>query len=123
MSSDVAGSSVLDGGGQAAAAARRASVDVRPVTELADLEALEAQMSQSGFGSTLDDVDVDLLEQRLGHEAVRDFQALRDLERELEEQGYLSRGDDGDILVASGLGSTVTLSDDIAHAFRVSPTA
>ena len=35
----------------------------------------------------------------------------------------LSRGDDGDILVASGLGSTVMLSDDIAHAFRVSPTA
>ena len=37
--------------------------------------------------------------------------------------GALLRGDDGDILVASGLGSTVTLSDDIAHAFRVSPTA
>jgi len=68
---------------------------VEAVAEIADLEALEAQMSQSGFGSTLDDVDVDLLEQRLGHEAVRDFQALRDLERELEEQGYLSRGDDG----------------------------
>ncbi|GAA3550028.1 VWA domain-containing protein [Microlunatus spumicola] len=68
---------------------------VEAVAEIADLEALEAQMSQSGYGSTLDDVDVDLLEQRLGHEAVRDFQALRDLERELEEQGYLSRGDDG----------------------------
>ena len=68
---------------------------VEAVAEIADLEALEAQLSQSGYGSTLDDVDVDLLEQRLGQEAVRDFQALRDLERELEEQGYLSRGDDG----------------------------
>ena len=68
---------------------------VEAVAELADLEALEAQLGQSAWGSTLDDVDVDLLEQRLGHEAVRDFQALRDLERELEEQGYLSRGDDG----------------------------
>jgi uncharacterized protein with von Willebrand factor type A (vWA) domain len=68
---------------------------VEAVAEIADLEALEAQLSQSGYGSTLDDVDVDLLEQRLGHEAVRDFQALRDLERELEEQGYLTRGDDG----------------------------
>ena len=68
---------------------------VEAVAEIADLEALEAQLSQSGYGSTLDDVDVDLLEQRLGHEAVRDFQALRDLERELEVQGYLSRGDDG----------------------------
>ena len=68
---------------------------VEAVAEIADLEALEAQMSQGAPGSTLDDVDVDLLEQRLGHEAVRDFQALRDLERELEAQGYLTRGDDG----------------------------
>jgi len=68
---------------------------VEAVAELADLEALEAQLSQGDPGSTLDDVDVDLLASRLGHEAVRDFQALRDLERELEEQGYLARGDDG----------------------------
>ena len=68
---------------------------VEAVAELADLEALQDQLSQSELGSTLDDVDVDLLEQRLGAEAVRDFQALRDLERELEQQGYLTRGDDG----------------------------
>src|SRR6185437_16105567 len=40
-------------------------------------------------------VDVDLLAKHLGREAVSDLQALRDLERELEKQGYLSRGDDG----------------------------
>jgi uncharacterized protein with von Willebrand factor type A (vWA) domain len=68
---------------------------VEAVAELADLEALQAQLAQSDVGSSLDDVDVDLLEQRLGAEAVRDFQALRDLERELERQGYLTRGDDG----------------------------
>ncbi len=68
---------------------------VEAVAEIADLEALEAQLSQNHPGATLDDVDVDTLEKRLGHEAVRDFQALRDLERELEEQGYLTRGDDG----------------------------
>ncbi|GAA1428637.1 VWA domain-containing protein [Microlunatus lacustris] len=68
---------------------------VEAVAELADLEALEAQLSSGDPGSTLDDVDVDLLEKRLGHEAVRDFQALRDLERELEQQGYVTRGDDG----------------------------
>ncbi|MCW2811057.1 MAG: hypothetical protein JWP61_1515 [Friedmanniella sp.] len=68
---------------------------VEAVAELADLEALEDQLSQGDPGTTLDDVDVEMLEQRLGHEAVRDFQALRDLERELEEQGYLTRGDDG----------------------------
>src|SRR5918998_1241573 len=68
---------------------------VEAVAELADLEALQAQLAQSEMGSTLDDVDVDLLEQRLGAEAARDFRALRDLERELEQQGYLSRGEDG----------------------------
>ncbi len=68
---------------------------VEAVAELADLEALEAQLSQGHPGATLDDVDVDMLERRLGHEAVRDLEALRDLERELEQQGYLARGDDG----------------------------
>ena len=68
---------------------------VQAVAELADLEALQAQLSQGEVGSTLDDVDIDLLEQRLGAEAARDFRALRDLERELEQQGYLSRGEDG----------------------------
>ncbi|HEV2931185.1 MAG TPA: hypothetical protein VGW74_21090, partial [Propionibacteriaceae bacterium] len=68
---------------------------VQAVAELADLEALQAQLAQSEVGSTLDDVDVDLLEKRLGAEAVRDFRALRDLERELEQQGYLTRSEDG----------------------------
>ena len=68
---------------------------VEAVAELADLEALEAQLSQTDAGRSLDDVDVDMLERRLGSEAARDLQALRDLERELEQQGYLTRGDDG----------------------------
>ena len=68
---------------------------VEAVAELADLESLEAQLSNADASSTLDDVDVDLLESRLGNEAVRDFQALRDLERELEAQGYVQRADDG----------------------------
>ena len=46
-------------------------------------------------GSTLDDVDVEMLERRLGGDAVADLQALRDLERELEQQGFLTRTDDG----------------------------
>jgi uncharacterized protein with von Willebrand factor type A (vWA) domain len=68
---------------------------VEAVAETADLEALEDQLSQSSAGSTLDDVDVDTLEKRLGAGAAVDFQALRDLERELERQGYLQRTDDG----------------------------
>ncbi|WP_375425346.1 VWA domain-containing protein [uncultured Friedmanniella sp.] len=68
---------------------------VEAVAELADLEALENQLAQGYSGATLDDVDVDTLEKRLGNEALRDFQGLRDLERELEEQGFLTRTDDG----------------------------
>ncbi len=68
---------------------------VEAVAELADLESLQDQMGQTRPGSTLDDVDVDLLEKRLGREAVADLQALRDLERELEQQGFLQRTDDG----------------------------
>jgi len=68
---------------------------VEAVAEIADLEALQAQLSQNYAGSTLDDVDVELVERRLGSRAARDLEALRDLERELEQQGYLQRGEDG----------------------------
>ncbi len=71
------------------------SAAVEAVADLADLEALEAQLSQADRVSTLDEVDVELLAKHLGREALGDMQALRDLERELEEQGYLTRGDDG----------------------------
>jgi uncharacterized protein with von Willebrand factor type A (vWA) domain len=68
---------------------------VEAVAELADLEALERQLAQRHPGATLDDVDVEMLERRLGSDAASDLRALRELERELERQGYLSRSDDG----------------------------
>ncbi len=68
---------------------------VEAVAELADLEALEAQLEQGHPGATLDDVDVDALERSLGAGAAADLRALRELERELERQGFVSRGDDG----------------------------
>ncbi|HET7477633.1 MAG TPA: hypothetical protein VFJ97_16625 [Dermatophilaceae bacterium] len=68
---------------------------VEAVAELADLEALDRQLSQGFPGATLDDVDVEMLEQRLGSAAAADLRTLRELERELERQGYLHRGDDG----------------------------
>jgi uncharacterized protein with von Willebrand factor type A (vWA) domain len=68
---------------------------VEAVAELADLEALERQLAQRHPGATLDDVDVEMLERRLGSDAASDLRALRELERELERQGYLSRSDEG----------------------------
>ncbi|HET7356514.1 MAG TPA: hypothetical protein VFJ09_07555 [Nocardioidaceae bacterium] len=68
---------------------------VEVLAELADLEGLEQALSQSHPGATLDDVDVEALERNLGGAAAADFQALRELERELERQGFLARGDAG----------------------------
>jgi uncharacterized protein with von Willebrand factor type A (vWA) domain len=63
------------------------------VAELADLEALSNQLSQGYAGASLADVDEELLERALGRPAVDDLTALRQLERELERQGYLNRTD------------------------------
>jgi len=68
---------------------------VEAVAELADLEALEQSLAQTHAGATLDDVDVEALERHLGASAAADFRALRELERELERQGFVSRSDDG----------------------------
>jgi uncharacterized protein with von Willebrand factor type A (vWA) domain len=68
---------------------------VEAVAELADLEALEQSLAQTHAGATLDDVDVEALERHLGASAAADFRALRELERELERQGFVSRSDEG----------------------------
>ena len=68
---------------------------VQAVAELADLEALEQALAMDRPGGTLDDVDVEVLARQLGAGAVTDFRALRELERELERQGYLTRDEDG----------------------------
>ncbi|HYH24621.1 MAG TPA: VWA domain-containing protein, partial [Blastococcus sp.] len=61
------------------------------VAEMADLEALSNQLSQGYAGASLADVDEELLERALGRSAADDLAALRQLERELERQGYLDR--------------------------------
>ncbi|HEV7212436.1 MAG TPA: VWA domain-containing protein [Blastococcus sp.] len=61
------------------------------VAELADLESLSSQLSQGYAGASLADIDEELLERALGRPAVDDLAALRQLERELERQGYLNR--------------------------------
>jgi uncharacterized protein with von Willebrand factor type A (vWA) domain len=68
---------------------------VGAIADLADLEALQAQLSQGHPAATLDDIDVDLVERHLGRGAAADLQALRELEQELQRQGFLTRGDDG----------------------------
>jgi uncharacterized protein with von Willebrand factor type A (vWA) domain len=63
------------------------------VAELADLESLSNQLSQGYAGASIADIDEELLERALGRPAVDDLAALRQMERELERQGYLNRTD------------------------------
>jgi uncharacterized protein with von Willebrand factor type A (vWA) domain len=71
------------------------SAAVEAVADLADLEALEQQLSEAGGSGSLDAVDVETLEKQLGGEAGADLRALQELERELERQGFVTSGDDG----------------------------
>jgi uncharacterized protein with von Willebrand factor type A (vWA) domain len=61
--------------------------------ELADLAELEDAMRQDYPGARLDDIDEDAVRRALGRQAVDDMEALRQIERELERQGYLVRND------------------------------
>ncbi|MDP9437125.1 MAG: hypothetical protein M3P93_18820, partial [Actinomycetota bacterium] len=59
--------------------------------ELADLDELENALGQDYPGASLDDVDEEAVQRALGRGAVDDLAALRRIERELTEQGYLVR--------------------------------
>jgi uncharacterized protein with von Willebrand factor type A (vWA) domain len=63
--------------------------------EIADLDNLLDQLGQEHPGATLDDVDVEAVERQLGRHAADDVRRLRELERELRRQGWVTRGDEG----------------------------
>ncbi|MEV4465037.1 VWA domain-containing protein [Micromonospora echinofusca] len=63
--------------------------------EIAELDELLDQLDQEHPGATLDDVDVDAVARTLGRDAADDVRRLRELERELRRQGWVSRDADG----------------------------
>ena len=63
--------------------------------DLADLDELAEQLSQSYGGARMDDVDLDTLARQLGDEAAVDAKTLQELERALRDSGTLRRGSDG----------------------------
>ena len=65
--------------------------------DLAQLDALADQLSQSYGGARLDDIDLDALARQLGDDAAVDARALQELERALRDSGYLKRGSDGEL--------------------------
>jgi uncharacterized protein with von Willebrand factor type A (vWA) domain len=63
------------------------------LADLADLAELEDALRQDYPGARLDDIDEEAVRRALGRQAVDDMEALRQIERELERQGYLQRTD------------------------------
>ncbi|GAC1494176.1 MAG: VWA domain-containing protein [Pseudarthrobacter sp.] len=65
--------------------------------DLAELDELSDQLSQSYNGSQLDDLDLDALARQLGQDAAVTARTLADIERAMQDGGYLRRGTDGDL--------------------------
>ncbi|HEX6404502.1 MAG TPA: VWA domain-containing protein [Pseudonocardiaceae bacterium] len=67
------------------------------MADLAELDALAEQFSQSYVGARAEDVDLEALTRQLGDEARLDARRLAELERELERHGFFERAPDGSL--------------------------
>ena len=65
------------------------------LAELADLDELTELSLQDYPGASLADIDEDMVERALGRSAADQLAALRRIERELQDQGYLQRTSKG----------------------------
>ena len=65
------------------------------LAELADLDELTELSSQDYPGASLADIDEEMVERALGRSAADQLAALRRIERELSDQGYLQRTSQG----------------------------
>ncbi|MGZ4446214.1 MAG: vWA domain-containing protein [Nocardioides sp.] len=65
--------------------------------DLADLDQLSDQLSQSYGGARMDDLDLDKLARQLGDEAAVDARTLQQLERALRDSGTLKRDSTGQL--------------------------
>jgi len=63
--------------------------------DLADLDELSEQLTQSYSGSSMDDLDLDKLTRQLGDTAAADARTLQQLDAALRDPGTMKRGSDG----------------------------
>ncbi|MGC3859840.1 vWA domain-containing protein [Micromonospora chersina] len=63
--------------------------------EIAELDELLDSLDQDHPGATLDDLDVEAVARTLGRDAADDARRLRELERELRRQGWVTRDAEG----------------------------
>ena len=62
----------------------------RALAEMADLEDLASQLSDADAMTDLDQIDAEALERALGRSARDDLEAMQQMQRELETQGFLT---------------------------------
>ncbi len=67
------------------------------MADLAELDDLSEQLSQQYAGARLDDVDLDKLARQLGPQAAVSARTLAEIEKALQDSGYLKRGSDGSL--------------------------
>ncbi|QCB96322.1 VWA domain-containing protein [Arthrobacter sp. PAMC25564] len=65
--------------------------------DIAELDELAGQLSQDYNGSRLDDLDLDALARQLGQGAAVTARTLAEIERAMQDGGFLQRGTDGDL--------------------------
>ena len=65
--------------------------------DIADLDELSDQLSQSYGGARMDDLDLDKLARQLGDDAAVDARTLQQLEQALRDSGTVKRGSDGQL--------------------------
>ncbi|GGG45507.1 hypothetical protein GCM10011374_04730 [Kocuria dechangensis] len=65
--------------------------------DIAELDGLADQLSQHYGGAGLDDLDLDALARQLGDDAAVSARTLAELERAMQDSGYLQRGTDGEL--------------------------
>lgn len=93
---------------------------MRLMDELQKIDALQEQLNNIGRQGTLEDVDAEALEQILGPEGRQELEKLRDLERRLEEAGYLRRKGDRLELTAKGIRKIgMKALQDIFHRLKI----
>ena len=63
--------------------------------DIAELEELAEQLSQSYAGAQMEDIDLDALARQLGDDAAVDARTLTELEKALRDQGFFRRDPDG----------------------------
>ncbi|HEY6593635.1 MAG TPA: VWA domain-containing protein [Asanoa sp.] len=63
--------------------------------EIGELDDLLDQLGQEHPGATLDDIDVEAVERSLGRGAADDVRRLRELEKEMRQQGWVTRTPEG----------------------------